>query len=92
MTADDQSEAMQAWQHAKYTFDDYSGEQEIFGGFVQFFDEQYGEIWVEASGQGKKAKRLRHKLKALMKGGADPLRAAEMASPMGKKVTFADLE
>ena len=79
----------EAWQDAPYSFDGDSGVQKIFGGWKQFFDEEYGEVWIQSEEHTPEGQELKQKLKKLVKEGKDPRTAAELVSPMGKKVNFA---
>ena len=81
-----------AWQEAEWEYDGDTGSQEVQGGYKQFFDEHYGEIWVAASAGSEHGKELKQKLNALMTTGEklDAGQAAARMSPMGSKVVFRD--
>ena len=89
---DDNFACFEAWQKAKWEFGDDSGVQTIQGGYKQFYEENYGEIWVASAAGTKRGRKLRRELKTLMTKGEklDAVRAASKVSAMGTKVTFKD--
>ena len=89
---DDNFACFEAWQKAKWEFGDDSGVQTIEGGYKQFYEENYGEIWVASAAGTKRGRKLRRELETLMTKGEklDAVRAASKVSAMGTKVTFKD--